>query len=201
MLWFVLSRKNCRTESWSSHRVLPDSLSRRAGWDSQGAWVPVECRQLQGLLPLPERAAAWGGGSRHLSRRWFLCRSMSAACGGQGLVTAGAEGPWGLVCRAPFLSARSPEVPPLCSCLWWISSSCNISLSSSLSEHFDLLRYLLELRTMMSSHSSAHPSEMHLCSLSYVTTQCKEITDPLICVYSDNSEQEKLYIIINAGPG
>lgn len=182
MLWFVLSRKNCRTESWSPRRVLPESLSRRAGWDSHGAWVPMECRQLQGLLPLPERAAAWGGESRHLSRRWFLCRSMSAARGGQGLVTAGAEGPWGLVFRAPFLSAHSPEVPPLCSCSWWISSSCNISLSSSLSEHFDPspLRYLLELRNMMSSHSSAHPSEIHLRSLSYVTTQCKEITDPLI---------------------
>lgn len=42
-----------------------------------------------------------------------LCRSVSAACGGHGLMAAGAKGLWDLACRAPFSSARSTAVPPL----------------------------------------------------------------------------------------
>lgn len=123
-----------------------------------------------------EAAVSPGGGFPALG----LCRSTSAACGGHGLVIAGAEGPRGLVCRAPFPSARSPEVPPLCSCSQWINFSRNVSLSSSLSKHPTALRYFLELKNSMSSHSKIHPSEIHLRSPLYVTTQCKEITDPLI---------------------
>ena len=162
--------------------------SRSAGQSEQAWWPGLVRHPWGGRYPCLRGLPARGGGSRGLSRRWFpcpgpLCSSTSVACG-----------PRGLVCRAPFLSAGSPEALPLCSCSQWISSSCNVSLSSSLSEHFDPapLRYLLELKNTMSSHSSTHPSEIHLRSLSYVTTQCKEITDPLIPIYSDNSEQGKI---------